>query len=105
MKEEDVDYVIVNSAFYGRFYNGAIDRHLPETGLAGRRMHDVIESNMQLLVQFLPRWEDQPGPVIKIYQVPKTFALGDDVLEDVFDPYPSMDRQASAVGYYQFAPR
>ncbi len=105
LTEEGFDYVVVNSAFYGRFYNGAMDIHLPDLSQDGRHMHDVIESNLEFVVQFIPDWEKIPGPVIKIYHVPETLRAELSFVGDSFDPFPGMERPASAVGYYQFAPR
>ena len=103
--ENEIEYVVLSSAFYGRLYNDGVAFHLPELGEAGRLMHDVIDGNLVFLVQFIPDWQNTPGPVIKIYQVPKDLD-GDVVINlDSFDPYPGMDQPASAVGYYQFAPR
>ncbi len=103
--ENEIEYVVLSSAYYGRLYNDGVALHLPELGEAGRLMHDVFDGNLLFLVQFIPDWQNTPGPVIKIYQVPKD--LDGDVVfnQDSFDPYPGMDQPASAVGYYQFAPR
>lgn len=103
--ENGIDYLVVSSAYYGRFYNGAMDAHLPDLSQDGRLMHDVIENNLTLMAQFVPNWKNQPGPVIKVYSVPGN--LNNDIVtaEGSFNPYPGMDRPASAVGYYQFAPR
>jgi hypothetical protein len=68
-------------------------------------MHDAIESNLEFLAQFIPNPRDTPGPVIKVYRVPAGLDSQNIPGESAFDPYPEMEQPASALGYYQFAPR
>ncbi|MGB3713344.1 MAG: phospholipid carrier-dependent glycosyltransferase [Candidatus Promineifilaceae bacterium] len=103
--ENEIEYVVLSSAFYGRLYNEGVATHLPDLGEAGRSMHDVIEGNLEFLVQFIPDWQKTPGPVIKVYRVPQDLGGIPVFSEGRFVPYPGIDRPASAVGYYQFAPR
>jgi len=104
LESNDIQYVVTSSGYYARFYNNAIDQHYPERAISGRAFHDAIESHLQLVKQFTPNWDNRPGPVIKVYRVP-------DTLEPLpiqagnFDPFPGMERPASAVGYYEFSPR
>jgi hypothetical protein len=103
--DDSIEYVVLSSAYYGRFYNGAIDRHAPELSQEGRSMHDAIENNLEFLAQFIPNPSDTPGPVIKVYRVPADLDSTIIPGESTFDPYPEMEQPASALGYYQFAPR
>jgi len=103
--ENEIDYVVVNSVFYGRFYNGALDTHAPEFAESGRQMHDVIASHLIPVAQFVPNWRDSPGPVIQIFSVPDDLAAEPEFEPGAFVPYLGMDRPASSVGYYQYAPR
>lgn len=101
----EVEYLVTSSAYYGRFYNQALDAHAPQLSHEGRAMHDAIESSLELAAQFIPDRTARPGPVIKIYRVPP--GMDRDALTAFarFEPYPGMERPASAVGYYQFVPR
>jgi hypothetical protein len=101
----EIDFVIVSSAFYGRYFNEAVEARFPAVAESGRLFHDVIESNLELVVEFIPNWRDRPGPVIKIYRVPDDLPEEPVTVAGSFDPFPGMDRPASAVGYYQFVPR
>jgi hypothetical protein len=102
--DQGVEYVVTSSGYYGRFYNGALDRHAPELAEEGRQMHNTLASHLELLQEFVPNWQDGPGPVIKIYAVPDDFDANSSQKTQVFDPYPEMARTSSAIGYYQFAP-
>jgi hypothetical protein len=101
----EIQYVVVSSGFYGRFYNEAVDLHYPDRGRKGREFHDVIASNLQLVQQIIPDPRYRPGPVIKIYKVP--VGISEPVIsrENSFDPFPEMLHAASVVGYYEFSPR
>jgi hypothetical protein len=101
----EIDFVIVSSAFYGRYFNEAVEARFPAVADSGRLFHDVIESNLEPVVEFIPNWRDRPGPVIKIYRVPDDLPEEPVIVAGSFDPFPAMDRPASAVGYYQFVPR
>jgi hypothetical protein len=103
--ENEIDYVVVSSAYYGRFYNDAVDIVFPEPAANGREFHDILESNLELVTQFTPKWWDIPGPKIKVYKVPKSMPLESETIFGSFEPFTGMEHPASAVGYYQFSPR
>lgn len=105
--ENEIEYVIVSSGYYARYYQGAIDNHFPELGQKGRRFYDIIETHLTPVRQFIPNQLDAPGPIIKIYAVPENLSL-DMLAEPIagsFIPFPHMTQPVSVVGYYQFAPR
>jgi len=102
--DQGVEYVVTSSGYYGRFYNGALESHAPGLAEEGRQMHNALASHFELLQEFVPNWQDEPGPVIKIYAVPDDFDANSSQKTQVFDPYPEMARTSSAIGYYQFAP-
>jgi hypothetical protein len=102
--ESEIDYVIVSSAFYGRFYGAGLLYHAPDLADMGQEMHDVLASTLKPLVQFVPNWRDTPGPVIQIYAVPDDIDRDATYRRGAFEPFPGMERPASAVGYYQFQP-
>lgn len=104
--ENEFDYVVVSSGYYGRYYNGGFENHRPDLTERARTFHDLIESNLTLLQQFIPDPENRPGPIIKIYAVPADLSLSDEQLvAGSFIPFPHLVPPASAVGYYQFSPR
>lgn len=105
LAEKDIEYVVVNSVFYGRFYNGALDIHAPELAKMGRQMHDVLASSLAPIAQFVPKWWDTPGPVIQIYKVPDDLNVDLQWTDGSFDPYLGMEKPVSSVGYYQYVPR
>jgi hypothetical protein len=105
IRDSEAAYVITSSAYYGRFYNNALDRHLPGLSEEGRQMHDMLATNLELVNEFIPNWSDRPGPVIKIFAVHDDFDIQKSLIPGIFDPYPGLTPPASAVGYYQFAPR
>ncbi|MCB8920230.1 MAG: glycosyltransferase family 39 protein [Ardenticatenaceae bacterium] len=105
LKTEHIEYVVVSSAYYGRFYNDASSTHFPELVQAAHLYYDLIESNLHLVKQFIPDWRERPGPVIQIYAVPLDLNVDAPALDKVFEPFPGMESPASAVGYYQFSPR
>jgi hypothetical protein len=104
LRDEQVQYVVVSSAYYYRFYNPAVDLHFPDLAVRGRRLHDLLATNLEVVAEFVPNWHDRPGPLIRIYRVPDDFSGWKLAVEGVFEPFPGMDRPAAAVGYYQFHP-
>jgi hypothetical protein len=102
--ENEIEYVVVSSGYYARFFNEAVDFHVPPLGQAGREFHDLIASNLEPVQTFVPNWRDRPGPVIQIFRVPDDLAEDPVLIPDSFDPYLSLDPPASAVGYYQTSP-
>jgi hypothetical protein len=102
--ENRIKYVVVSSGFYARFYNEAVDLHFEEQGSRGRKFHDLIATNLELVEVFIPNWHNRPGPVIQIYQVPDNLVENAGLIPDSFDPYLGLSPPASAVGYYQTSP-
>jgi hypothetical protein len=105
LSKNEIDYVVVSSAYYGRYYNDAVDVVFPVPGSKGREFHDVIESNLNMVAQFTPNWLDVPGPLIKIFVVPESLSFESKTISGSFEPFNGMEQPASAVGYYQFSPR
>ena len=107
LMENEIEYVIVSSGYYGRYYQGAIDNHFPEFGENGRKFHDLIATNLTPVKQFLPLELDVPGPVIQIYSVPEQLSETIQVEPELgsFVPFPDKNQTVTVVGYYQFSPR
>ncbi|MCP5095780.1 MAG: hypothetical protein GY943_09525, partial [Chloroflexi bacterium] len=105
--ENEIEYVIVSSGYYARYYQGTIDNHLPELGVKGRRFHDIIETYLTPVHQFIPSQLDAPGPIIKIYAVPDNLTVDMPVepIAGSFNPFPHATELVTVAGYYQFAPR
>lgn len=104
--ESKIDYVVVSSGYYGRYYNNGFENHYPELTQQARTFHDLIESNLILMQQFIPDHQNRPGPIIKIYAVPSDLRLSDaQLIVNSFIPFPHLLPPASVVGYYQFSPR
>jgi hypothetical protein len=102
--DNKIEYVVVSSGYYARFYNEAVDRHFAKQGLQGREFHDLIANNLELVQTFVPNWRNQPGPVIQIYRVPDNLTKEEIFVPGSFDPYLSLTPPASAVGYFQTSP-
>jgi hypothetical protein len=102
-----IDYVVLSSGYYGRFYNDAVEIVFPQRASAAREYYDLIDENLTPVAEFLPDWHDTPGPVIKIYGVPERGEWRQSGFSSSgsFEPFAGMARPASAVGYYQFSPR
>ena len=99
IEEKEIEYVVLSSAYYGRFYSEAMEIQFPEHAQQGKAFHDLIERRLDLVHTIYPNWRDTPGPIIKIYQVPDFLAGSTERLNEEFDPYPGFDREITAIGY------
>lgn len=105
LEENEVEYVVLSSGYYGRFYNEAIDLHSPQQAIRGRAFHDAIAANLEPVRQFMPDWETRPGPVIHIYRVPDDLDTAAPDKPGAFEPFAGLEPPASSVGDFQFSPR
>lgn len=102
--ENQIEYVVVSSGYYARFFNEAVDLHFIEQGPRGREFHDLIASNLELVHIFMPDWRNRPGPIIQIFRVPAD--LDEDVtfIPGSFNPYHGLNPPAGSLGYFQTSP-
>lgn len=105
--ENNTDYLILSSGSYARYYNDATESLHPEMAAEAQAYYDLVASNLEPVETFVPDWQSRPGPVIQIFRVPPDFGQRGlaPAISGKFDPFPGMERPATAVGYYQFSPR
>ena len=102
--ENQIEYVIVSSGYYARFFNEAVDLHFIEQGPRGREFHDLIASNLDLVHIFMPDWRNRPGPIIQIFRVPADLDEDATFIPGSFNPYHGLNPPAGSLGYFQTSP-
>jgi hypothetical protein len=99
LQENEIEYVILSSGYYHRFYNAAMLHHFPEYALQGRAFHDRVARELELLHVITPEWDNTPGPILQIYRVPPDASGDSDPSSVIFEPYPGFNRDFRAIGY------